>query len=230
MSKDSQDHDTFQAPAESATGHAGDSPPAASALSLRRVFMIVLPVAVVMFGGVVGFGFFDGAKWIKDLLRPPLVAGAGQVLFRGVPLAGGELRSKPETKGLPGAMGFLDDEGRFDLKTPIDGDYVDGAFLGQHKVTITLYGQAFSAGAAPLTPKKYASFDTTPLTIVVTRSSADNTYLFELEEDVEESASDASASDGGAWNRGASDRGASESGASESGVSESDVSESDVSE
>ncbi|MBP89157.1 MAG: hypothetical protein CMJ64_20975 [Planctomycetaceae bacterium] len=181
MSEDSQEHGAL--PVEPEERCASDSPATTSILSLRRVFVIVLPITVVMLAIVVGFGFFDGAKWINDLLRPPMVAGSGQVLFRGAPLGGGELRSKPESKGLPGAMGFLDDQGRFDLKTDIDGDYVDGAFVGEHKVTVTLYGQAFAAGTPPLTPEKYASFDTTPLTIVVSKSSADNMYLITLQED-----------------------------------------------
>lgn len=153
-------------------------------ISFKRILMIILPVALVLVLYVVGFGVFDGARWLRELMEPPLVAGSGQVMYRGKPLANGELQTQHEKAGVRGAAGFLDADGRFDLQTERDGDWLPGAFVGKHKVTVVLYPeQQTTAGTPPITPLKYASFETTDQSIVVSKNADENTYVITLEED-----------------------------------------------
>ena len=50
----------------------------------------------------------------------------GQNLFT-IRTADGEVRTQHETPGVPGAIGFLNEDGEFELKTEIKGDRIDGA-------------------------------------------------------------------------------------------------------
>ena len=150
---------------------------------LTRVLLIVSPVALVLGAGVLFFGTFDGATWLKELTYPPLVSGEGQVIYAGQPLALGEIRTRHTNANLPGAIGFLDDQGRFKIQTEIKGDRIDGAYVGEHKVRVTKYGPAQGPFAPLIIPEKYASFATTPLTLVISKSAADNTYTITLEDD-----------------------------------------------
>jgi hypothetical protein len=147
-----------------------------SSFSLLRVLRIVVPVFLLGAACVVFFGFFDGMAWLADLMKPPLTHSTGQVLLNGEPLAHGEVRTKPATPGLAGAIGFLNELGEFELKTEIKGDFIDGAYPGEHKVTVTKYGMAQGPVAPLLVPQEYTSFATTPLTITISRDSADNKF------------------------------------------------------
>jgi len=159
-------------------------PPKANGFRLGRIFLIIGPVAVVLIGIVLGFGVFDGAKWISELLLPARVAASGQVMWRGKPMSGGEVHTQHETEGVLGAVGFVDEDGQFDLKTEWEGDFLDGAFVGSHKVTVILYPeQQTSAGTQPLTPLEYASFDDTPESIVITKSPEKNVFKITVKDD-----------------------------------------------
>lgn len=180
----SEEESTNTGPDESPTDNAT---PAKSSVSVGRIMLIVVPIALIFVVAVVGFGLFDGAKILSNMMLPARVAATGQVMWRGQPLAGGELQTQHEEEEVTGAAGFLDDQGRFHLQTQVDGDYKDGAFVGEHKVTVTLYpATQQTPGIPPLTPKRFASFDTTPLTIVVSKSPNENTYVITLDDDDED--------------------------------------------
>ena len=144
---------------------------AAAGFSLLRVSCVVLPVFLLAVGCVLFFGLFDGAGWIADLMKPPLVHSTGHVLMNGQPLSKGEVRTQHMTPGVAGAIGFMNEQGEFVLKTEIKGDFIDGAYEGEHKVMVTKYGMARGPSAPLLVPEKYASFKTTPLKIVVSRDT-----------------------------------------------------------
>ena len=116
-------------------------------------------------------------------MNPPLVAATGQVMYQGKPLAGAEISTRHTNGNLRSSVGWTDEQGRFTLRTDIDG-YIDGAYAGEHQVVVTA-SEIINAPAAPplLTPAKYASLDTTPLRIVVSRVATENEYVLKLEGD-----------------------------------------------
>lgn len=147
-----------------------------------RVLLIVFPAALIAALAVAFFGFLDGWALIQSLTRPPLVPVTGKVLYNGSPLANARIWTQPLKPGLRGSIGFTDDEGRFKLEFDDKGRWVDGAFVGEHKVTVAGYGP--QRGPAPpdlLTPPQYEQFDTTPLRITVTPDPAKNDFTLELQ-------------------------------------------------
>jgi hypothetical protein len=63
-----------------------------------------------------------------------------------------------------------DEEGQFKLMTDVNGDFVNGAYAGKHRVTVIRRHDVVSFGPAPAkTPTKYASFDASPLEIPVAK-------------------------------------------------------------
>lgn len=149
----------------------------------RLVFAVIMPGAVLFLGVVAFLGFFDGLALLAGLTRPPLVPGKGQVIYQGKPLPNAQLFSRPLRGNLKGAAGFCDDDGRFEWMTDIQGEYIKGAYAGEHMITVIAYGpQPGPISAPPLfSPKQYASFATTPLRITVSRSPGENEFLITLE-------------------------------------------------
>ena len=166
-------------------GSASSSMPAASPAKFRlqKVLLIVVPVALIAAAVVAVAGFVDVDRLFADLTRPPLAPVQGRVLFKGQPLRGAEIMTKPSGRGLA-ATGWTDAEGKFSLKTDIRGNYADGATVGTHQVTVASYQPVSGPGSPPLlSPPAYASMSTTPLTIAVQSGAAANTVEFVLEGD-----------------------------------------------
>jgi len=154
---------------------------AASDFRLWRVLALVLPAFVLAAAAVVFFGFYDGLARLQALMRPPLVPATGKVLYNGKPLANARIFTQPLRPGLRGSIAFTDDDGSFTLQYDNQGKWADGAYVGEHKVTVAGYGPQPPAGAPPLlTPPEYESFDTTPLRIHVTRDPKQNVFTLEL--------------------------------------------------
>jgi len=142
--------------------------PVANSLQIGNVLKLVLPVLAVLMGAIIFFGVFDGAQWLKDRTQPPIVSVTGLVLFNGEPLSGAEIATQPAKQGLRSAIGATDEQGHFNLKTEVNGDFLDGAYAGEHVVTVVKRHNVTTFGVPPaMTPEKYASFAASPLRMLV---------------------------------------------------------------
>jgi hypothetical protein len=153
-------------------------------LQWGKVLRVVVPVAVLAVLAVGMVRFLDMDALLGGLTRPKLAPAGGKVLYQGEPLRNGQVMTHPmDSRGLP-ALGWTDDEGKFTLKTDVQGSFVEGATVGVHRVTVTAY-QPISGPAAPplLTPEQYASFGTSPLRITIRANAADNQFEFILDGD-----------------------------------------------
>lgn len=149
---------------------------------LRKVLMVVVPVAVLAAVVVAVAGIIDVDVLLSDLTRPALAPAGGQVLFRGQPLLNGQIMTQPMAGRGLSAIGWTDDEGKFTLKTDIRGNYVDGATVGQHRVAVSARENISMPGGPPLlTPEQYASAGTSPLQITVGRNPDENQFKLILE-------------------------------------------------
>jgi len=149
------------------------------------IMLVVAPVALLLAAGGVFFGFFDGAQWLADATKPARVNVVGQVIFNGEPLSDAIIETRPVKGELMGAIGAGDDKGAFKLVTQIRGDFLEGAYVGEHQVTVKRYDTSVMAFGPPplLTPSKYASFQTSPLRITVKKGQTD--IVLELSGDVD---------------------------------------------
>jgi hypothetical protein len=171
-------------PQETKESGAGKPGTARAKFSLRKVLTVVVPVAVLAVVTVALVGFIDTDVLLDNLTRPALVSAGGQVLFQGQPLRNGQIMTSPTGARGASAMGWTDDEGKFALKTDIRGSYVEGATVGEHRVTVIAYGSSPGASAPPvLTPQQYASIGTSPLRITVGKNSSENQFKLVLEGD-----------------------------------------------
>jgi hypothetical protein len=100
--------------------------------------------------------------------EPRLVPVAGKVMIDGKPLAYGTITVVP-TNGRP-AYGQIGEDGSFSLTTR---SLNDGCIAGEHKLEITAR-RIISAGAQEwLAPKRYASAETSGLTLIVDKPEKD---------------------------------------------------------
>jgi hypothetical protein len=159
-------------------------PSEGSSFRLRRVMLAVAPLALVAVAAAAMYAF-GGADWIAEMMRPPLAPVEGQVFYQGQPLANAIVQTKPLRAALRGAIASSDEEGKFQLRTDIDGTYRRGAYVGEHQIVVAAYGEPPNApGGAPLaTPARYASYETTPLRIEVAAAPGENLVRFDLEGD-----------------------------------------------
>lgn len=173
------------------------SPAGEKTFRLGKVLMVVVPVAVLAVAALVLMRFMDVEGVLGSLARPKLVPASGQVLFQGKPLLNAQITTYPVSgRGLP-ALGWTDEEGKFTLKTDIEGNYVEGATAGEHRVTVAAYQPASGPGApALLTPQPYAAAGTSPLRITIGSNPTDNEFQFVLEGEVPGSAQGAAQADG----------------------------------
>jgi hypothetical protein len=143
--------------------------------------MTILPLALVVFGGAAFFAY-GGMEWLNDVMTPALAPVEGEVLIEGKPLVGAVVNTKPAKKGLMGAVGVTDEQGRFTLETDVKGTYQPGAYVGEHVVTVVKRA-ASGGGAMPalVSPEEYASFATTPFRITVSQSAEGAKVRFDLE-------------------------------------------------
>ena len=78
--------------------------------------LVVVPLAVVVAAGLLGWGYFDVGQQIARWRLPPLVPVTGRVYLNGEPLAGAQVFTQPVGVKCPGALGLADSEGRFTLR------------------------------------------------------------------------------------------------------------------
>lgn len=158
-------------------------PPRQSQLHLGRVLAVVVPLAMCTLLLGWGWGYFDISKRVDRWLLPPLVEVTGRVYLNGQPLANAQVLTQPVGRKCRGAIGGTDAEGRFTLRTDVEGDFLPGAYAGEHRVTI----QAIDPNAPPgpfkpptVTPPESEEFETTPLRIQVDRDPQRNQVEFRL--------------------------------------------------
>lgn len=136
-------------------------------------------MAFILFAGAFAFfGVFDGMNLLRKLTLAPLAPAKGTIKFGTEPLTFGHLLTRPVSGGR-GSLGVIESDGSFVLKTDVDGRFVEGAEVGMHKVVVQSQqgGVALGAAAAPsAVESKYTSFETTPLTIEVTRDPTKNNF------------------------------------------------------
>jgi hypothetical protein len=147
-----------------------------------RLLLLLATLAVVVLGAV-GWGYYDVGNRIQGWMLPPLVPVTGQVYLNAEPLKGAEVFTQPVGRNCRGAMGMADAEGRFTLRTDIDGDFLPGAYAGEHRVIVVGIDPSVRPGPfkPPLiTPQECSEFDTTPLRMRVDRDPAQNHVEFRL--------------------------------------------------
>lgn len=139
-----------------------------ASFSLTRVIL-----ALIVILGVSAAGYF---LWTVQAGPPALVEYSGRVLYKGEPVTTGGVLTERVDDSLMGAVGVLDQDGRFTLIT--NGE--PGAYVGTHKLAVS----AMSSGSPPrpLVPGKYTQPGTTPLRIEVTSDPTRNQGEFVLEE------------------------------------------------
>lgn len=119
--------------------------------------------------------------------RPTTYPATGSVIFQGAPVAGATVVFQPEGEGQT-AVGMTDTQGKFTLKTFVDGD---GAIAGKYKVRVEKIEETrgpVSDPEAPLPPIKvvshlpdiYGKIETSPLEATV-QVDGDNKFDFMLE-------------------------------------------------
>jgi hypothetical protein len=151
--------------------------------SIVRVVLTLLLAATVMLLAVL-WGYYDVGNRIERWLLPPLVEATGRVYLDSVPLKNAQIFTRPVQSKCRGAMAETDAEGRFALRTDVNGDFLPGAYAGEHRVIVL----GFDPNARPgpfrpplVTPSDCSEFETTPLRIQVDRDPARNQIEFRLE-------------------------------------------------
>lgn len=148
-------------------------------VNIARVLLIAV-VGVVIFAGLLGGVYYDLPAKFQATTLPDRFSGSGVATWEGVPLTGGTVIFYPDRKGLRPSVGFIGEGGAFELKTDIQGRFEDGAYPGEHRVTVEHYGVDAPLGAPPATPTKYAERETTPLRFTVSKVPEDNKYMIDL--------------------------------------------------
>ena len=159
---------------------------APSEFKVARIVVVALPLAVLLILGAL-FWAQGGDNWFSSLFTPPLVPARVQVLYQGKPVTDGFLMTDPAASGVRGAMGFIEQDGWFTLRTDTGGKYSDGASAGIHKVAVMAFEPAVGVSAPkPLVPAQYTDLSSSPLMIDVAKSSDKNDFTITLQEDVPE--------------------------------------------
>ncbi len=178
-------------PNDFATETLAEPNPPQSAAPPRRRFVVPL----LLFGLILGIaGWFvsvwwnspDGQLTWERLLSlddtPPLVKVTGQVLYKGKPVTEGSIVTEYPRNGLFGGLSILDQDGRFELMTQVDGKYHPGAYVGEHVVAVFSFGPSTGGGPpAGLVPSKYLTHRSSPLRMKVTSDPEENVFVFNLE-------------------------------------------------
>lgn len=136
----------------------------------RRWPLIVLVLILVTAGVTVASLGLDATA---DLISPGLIDVRGKVTYNGKPLTDGFVQTYYTRKGWMGALGEVEKDGTFQLKT--NGD--PGVFSGDHRVVVMLMDNRFPP--KHLLPDRYTQPDTTPFVIHVSRWKS-NEILLEL--------------------------------------------------
>ncbi|MBM4000472.1 MAG: hypothetical protein FJ297_13200 [Planctomycetes bacterium] len=156
--------------------------PESPSFRLARVLLLVVPLVVLVVGGYAFLTVFGGMERIAAWTRPPHVPVKGRVSWNGKPVKGAQVMTRPSKSNLRGSIGATDADGAFELLLDVGGRYEDGAYVGDHAVTVALYGPHPPATPPPLlSPAEYAGFDTTPLHFEVSRDAEKNKWKIAIE-------------------------------------------------
>lgn len=164
--------------------------PAGGRRLAATVFAIV---AIVLVGGVSAWAAYvwitgkDGFNWRRFTLRDAnreLVKYDGQILFNGEPLTSGHVQTYPVAEdGPPGAIGVLDEQGRFTLDTHVKGHLTSGAYVGEYKLVVEARYPAVAGRLAPaekMLSDEYYDPEKTPLRLTVSADPEQNHHVFRL--------------------------------------------------
>jgi hypothetical protein len=132
----------------------------------RRPFTVALSVGLLITGG----GLSGGCSTKTPLLIPV----NGIVTLDGKPLPAAVVEFE-QPKGMNMATGLTGEDGRFTLMTYKIGA---GATLGEHRVQVSCREDPAPGKTKWISPKGYASFDTSGLSAEVMPKQ--NTFTFEL--------------------------------------------------
>jgi hypothetical protein len=114
--------------------------------------------------------------------RPALVEVEGQVMMNGQPLPQAQIHTHPSNDRWPGASGMSDDQGHFRLTTFIDNGFQSGAFVGDHQVTVVVEEPGLGGfGVTVLSPEKYASPNSSEITLTVTSGQPVRAWKIEMQ-------------------------------------------------
>ena len=156
--------------------------------SLPLLLLIVVGLLGIGAGGVYWWTFGGGEKWWQNAWLPAKAAFRGKVTLDGNPLRGGQLTTWPDRLGVPRSVGFIGQDGEFVLNTDIDGNYIEQAFVGRHRISIAQFALQAGASAPRMTsPAKYSNPDTSGLFLVVDRDPSKNFAEFALVSDSQKS-------------------------------------------
>lgn len=105
---------------------------------------------------------------------------SGRISLGGQPLAGAIVTFLPVQQGASTSLGHTDDEGRFTL---LYGGSIEGAQVGQHRVTITTFsrGNPDADPPRPATPEKVPAQYNRNTTLTADVVAGKNTIDFDLE-------------------------------------------------
>ncbi len=155
---------------------------------LGRVLLVLVPLSVVVTASLLGWGYYDVPRLIARWLLPPLVPATGRVYLNGETAGGAQVFTEPIGLHCRGGMAVADREGWFSLRTDVDGNFLPGVYLGEHRVIIRQPDPHSKPGPfkPPLiSPPECAEFETTPLRMRVDRDPARNQVEFRLEHKAE---------------------------------------------
>jgi hypothetical protein len=141
-------------------------------------------LAIAVLAGGVGWGYFDVSGRIAQWMLPPLVPVSGQVYLNDEPLADAQIFAQAMNVKGANALGKTDTQGRFTLRTDVQGRFRPGVYVGEHRVMIIKPDPAIPPGPFKppvITPPECSSFDTTPLRLRVERDPARNHVEFRLQ-------------------------------------------------
>ena len=114
--------------------------------------------------------------------RPALVDVEGQVIMNGQPLPQAQIQTYPSDDRWPGASGMSDEQGYFRLTTFVDNGFQSGAFIGQHRVTVIVEEPGLGGfGVTVLSPDKYASPNSSEITLTVTSGHPVQDWKIEMQ-------------------------------------------------
>ena len=142
-----------------------------SGFSLRRILMLVVPVALIA-GAVLAYARWSGSGAFQTFDASDLVATEVRVMFRGEPLKDATLVTKT-ADGRAGGIGATDDDGMMRLMTDVGGGMIaDGVLPGKHTISIvaSLPGTGATPGPA-FTPEQYRTVASTPIEIDFTATA-----------------------------------------------------------
>lgn len=160
----------------------GSQPVPQAGFSLVRLAVTLLVVVGVGGGGFAWYLFGGGEKLLGGLFTPAIVEGHGTLMWNGEAVPGATISTSSDHSGLRGSIALVQDDGTFKFMTDVDGNYIDGLYVGEQRLTVKAYAlQIGPSSPQLLTPEKYTSFSTSGLVIQVDSDPAKNVFNLVLE-------------------------------------------------